>query len=68
MRSIKVTLSKTSFDGQFRLSRLSYEGESRNSVETNVWNMVTQVLRLMNKPEAQTTTGFPYGFPAVFEQ
>lgn len=67
MRSVKVLLSKSTVDGQFRILRLSYEGHSPNAVDTNVWNLVMQILRLKEKPEAQTSTGFPYGFPFAFE-
>ncbi len=67
MRSIQVTLSKSTADGQFRVSRLSLEGESRVETEIDAWNTVLQILRLMDKPEAQTATGFPYSFPFAFE-
>lgn len=66
MRSIKVTLSRTTADGQFRISALSCGGGGLPS-ETDVWNLVMQILRLKEKPEAQTSTGFPYAFPFAFE-
>lgn len=67
MHSIKVTLSRTTEDGQFRISALSRGSDNDLPVDTDTWNLVTQVLRLMEKPEVQISTGFPYSFPFAFE-
>ncbi len=67
MRSVKVNLSQTIEDGQFRISALSRGSDGNLPVDTDTWNLVTQVLRLMEKPEVQISTGFPYSFPFAFE-
>lgn len=67
MRSIKVTLARTSDEGRFRIANLSYEGESGHPVETDVWNLVTQILRLMDRPVVEDEDkGFAYSFAFAF--
>lgn len=67
MRSVKVTLARTTEDGQFHVSALSRGSDGSLPVDTDTWNLVTQVLRLMEKPGVRISTGFPYTFPFAFE-
>lgn len=60
MRSLKVTLSRTTEDGQFRISALN-RGEGDLPVDTNAYNLVMQILRLKAKPMAPTITDFVLG-------
>ena len=58
MRSVKVTLARTTEDGQFRVSALSRGSDSSLPVDTDTWNLVTQVLRLKGRPSAPSITDF----------
>lgn len=65
MKSVKVTLAKSPADGQFRVSALSAGGAGL-PVDVDVWNLVMQVLRLMDKPVADKDGGFAYPFSFAF--
>lgn len=62
MKAIKVTPGITISDGQFNINNLMYDDyhPTNNSIRTDDYNVVMQVLRLMPRPEAQNM--FAYTF------